>query len=357
MKFSPSALTGVLLAFLVTAPWCAARGSPLPRWHGLGDAEVEGRLCAVYGPLAFVQGPAGNQFVPIAGMTDGEVLRVIDFLDSPVARRTTMGTSRSKVARALRQRLQILRAGKLVSVDTDSWPEPQIYLAYFSAGWCPPCHRFTPELVRQYHEIQQAYPGWIEVVMLSSDETPADAASYAAEFNLPWPVVEFHSRELVRPLVQWEASGIPNLVAVTREGDILYSSYHGTEYVGPQDVLDKVTQLLRVLSRSSGDILRARHRIGMVQRARKIGAGSDAVQPFYTALSRTAQQALPAQGAEVEVDVDEHGVVTGTEVDHQSFTPLAEIISAETEHWLFLPAIEHGTPKAATLALHVAPGQ
>lgn len=351
MKLSPFALTNILLALLVTAPLCAAKRSPLPHWHGPDGAGVEGRLCAVYGPLAFIQGPAGNQFVPITSMMDDEVLRVVDFLDSPSAGRTTMGTSHSKVARSLRQRLQVLQDGKLVSVDTDQWPEPQIYLAYFSAGWCPPCHRFTPELVRQYKEIQKTYPGWIEVVMLSSDENSSAAAGYAAEFNMPWPIVEFHSREQVRPLLQWEASGIPNLVAVTRDGDILYSSYHGTEYVGPQDVLDKVGNLLRVLSQSPGDILRARHRIGVVQRIRK--AGTDPARPFYVGLSRTARQALPAEGAEVEVDVDEHGLVTGTEVNHQSFTPLVELISSETEHWLFLPAIDHGAPKATTFAMQV----
>ncbi len=116
-------------------------------------------------------------------------------------------------------------------------PEPKIYPAYFSAGWCGPCHQFTPELVQAYRNWQVKLPGLFEVIFVSSDETEHAQEKYAKEMDTPWLALEFSMRNQTSVLEKWERDGIPNLVANQRSGEAMFQSYQGNEYLGADHVL------------------------------------------------------------------------------------------------------------------------
>jgi thiol-disulfide isomerase/thioredoxin len=100
------------------------------------------------------------------------------------------------------------------------------YIAFYcEAGWCGPCHRFTPELVKFYNEMKPKYPNF-EVVFLSDDRSPAEMQNYMAEMSMPWPAVRWDA-------VKWSkaaklcGAGIPCLVVIDQNDHVVSSSYEG----------------------------------------------------------------------------------------------------------------------------------
>jgi thiol-disulfide isomerase/thioredoxin len=143
------------------------------------------------------------------------------------------------------------RKGKLVVVKNkmvqpiDATPVTQAkYIAfYFGAGWCGPCHKFTPDLVSFYNEMKPKYPGEFEVVFVSEDNNPTEMQKYMNEMSMPWPALRWDA-------IKWSQAsklagpGIPSLVVVDSQGKILSNSFEGKNYVGPHKVLNDLHKLL-----------------------------------------------------------------------------------------------------------------
>lgn len=85
------------------------------------------------------------------------------------------------------------------------------------ASWCGPCVRDIPDVARVYRKWREK---GLEVVGVSLDEDPKQAAAAAAKHELPWPLVVVPAGEEARRL--WdEASrieGIPRYLLVDRAG-------------------------------------------------------------------------------------------------------------------------------------------
>eukprot|EP00397_Hematodinium_sp_SG-2012_P015497 GEMP01015782.1.p1 GENE.GEMP01015782.1~~GEMP01015782.1.p1 ORF type:complete len:130 (+),score=28.61 GEMP01015782.1:213-602(+) len=64
---------------------------------------------------------------------------------------------------------------------------------YFSEQWCPPCQKFTPELVEKYNTIYKEGKN-MEVVFVSCDDTEAELTEYYAK--QPWLALPFAQRGL-----------------------------------------------------------------------------------------------------------------------------------------------------------------
>jgi nucleoredoxin len=83
---------------------------------------------------------------------------------------------------------------------------------YFSAHWCPPCRRFTPQLARVYQQLVDDGKKF-GVVFVSSDKSTAEFQEYFDA--MPWVALAFHQRELKGLLSEaFEVQGIPTLVLI-----------------------------------------------------------------------------------------------------------------------------------------------
>ena len=67
--------------------------------------------------------------------------------------------------------------GKTVGTTSALRPKTAVGL-YFSAHWCPPCRRFTPQLAEQYKKLAKELELPFEIVFVSSDR---DEATYDDE--------------------------------------------------------------------------------------------------------------------------------------------------------------------------------
>ena len=319
-------------------------------WQTNTGQKIEGNLKGIYGPIAVVGGKTGSSMLLLETLRDEELGRVADFLAKKPAV-AAWAESGSDVARALKGKLQVLHGEKLVDFDPAKRPEPDFYLVYFGAEWCPPCRAFSPKLVAAYEQLKKISPDAFEVVFVSSDEDSSGQLKYAREVKMPWPVLRFSQRGRAAPIERWAGKGIPCLVVVTREGDAIFHSYKGEEYVGPSVVLEQFESLLRALDPKTGGGKRANHRLAVAQHRRATGGGSQAAAPYLIALDPRRYQTLKVKELTATLDVNERGEVTDVAFEGELPAVLRFQLEKDAGTWLFLPLIENGQPRPIKVKL------
>lgn len=126
--------------------------------------------------------------------------------------------------------------------DTSGIGKKQYMLLYFSAQWCPPCRAFTPDLVSFYNQKRTATN--FDLVFVSSDRSSGDMLKYMKGYSMPWAAVPFNRIQASGLKDTYGGSGIPHLVVVDADGEVVSSSYVKGKYVGPRKVLSDLDQLL-----------------------------------------------------------------------------------------------------------------
>ena len=91
-------------------------------------------------------------------------------------------------------------------------------IVYYSAGWCPPCQRFTPGLVDFYN--QHHKNGQFELVFYSFDRKKEAMHTYMKGKKMPFPAIKFESLEDSK-MKQFAGRGIPFLVLFDKKGEVL----------------------------------------------------------------------------------------------------------------------------------------
>jgi thiol-disulfide isomerase/thioredoxin len=147
------------------------------------------------------------------------------------------------ISAELSGKLVALRGKSALPCAAPDLPQAKYIALYFSAGWCGPCHQFTPELVKFYNEMKPKYPGF-EVVFMSRDLGQNAMEKYMAEMAMPWPALRYGAVKSDHALTKYAGRGIPDLVLLNQKGEVLSDSYVGANYVGPSKVMNDLKKLL-----------------------------------------------------------------------------------------------------------------
>lgn len=150
----------------------------------------------------------------------------------------------TNIERALLGKLVQLDHGALKAFDARKLSGVKYYGFMFSAGWCPPCRAFAPTLLENYRKLRALYPEF-ELVLVSNDRSEGAMLDYMREENMPWPAIKFRE---IRDLEQIGAlcgPGIPCLVLVDGNGKVLADSFKGSDYLGPESVLEATWRVLQ----------------------------------------------------------------------------------------------------------------
>jgi len=148
------------------------------------------------------------------------------------------------VAKSLAGKLVKLKEGKLVPHALD--PEKAIdhFLLYFSAGWSPGCKKFTPALVKFYHDAKAAGANF-EIVFVSLDDSEEEMLQYTGDQKMPWPALRFDALDELDFVKQAAGRGIPCLAALDSRGLILAHSYKQRKnYIGVEAPLGEFAKLI-----------------------------------------------------------------------------------------------------------------
>jgi nucleoredoxin len=113
---------------------------------------------------------------------------------------------------------------------------------YFSARWCPECRKFTPKLVSYYNKVAAAHPEF-EILFISNDKSPSAMETYMRDEQMPWPAVSYDKIAGNEALRKYAGPGIPCLVIVDDTGKVIFDTYAGTNFRGPEAVLADLDQL------------------------------------------------------------------------------------------------------------------
>ena len=151
------------------------------------------------------------------------------------------GAGGNKIAGLVKGSL-VSAGGAVAPMNDEAFEKKKLIGLYFSASWCGPCRKFTPELVEYYKRVAAAHPEF-EILFVSSDRSAAAMEQYMRDFNMPWPAVKFEKVAESAELKGYAGKGIPCLVVVDASGKVITDSYAGSEYVGPSKVLRDLDQL------------------------------------------------------------------------------------------------------------------
>ena len=131
---------------------------------------------------------------------------------------------------------------KVVAATDDALAGKELIAVYYSAHWCPPCRKFTPELVKFYNENKSKYPKF-ELIFVSSDKTEEAMQGYMTETQMPWLALKYGKRGLTA-LRSHACSGIPYLVVLDANGNELIAKAKDQDWRPPTTVLPELKKLL-----------------------------------------------------------------------------------------------------------------
>lgn len=126
--------------------------------------------------------------------------------------------------------------GSLARFDDEALGKKKLIALYFSAHWCPPCRKFTPQLVEFYNRVAPQHPEF-EIVFVSNDRSPFGMETYMRETQMPWPAIDFAKLPGQTALKKYSGGDIPCLVVLDAGGKVISDTYAGKTYVGPEKVL------------------------------------------------------------------------------------------------------------------------
>lgn len=133
-----------------------------------------------------------------------------------------------------------LTDGEGKPVSSENLKKAKYVAVYFSAHWCPPCRKFTPQLVQFVKENRK--DGNFEVVFVSSDKSKDAMKEYMHGTGMTWGGVMGRGASLDG--VNAGISGIPHLRVFDSEGKVaIDTDYNAGVY--PTVVLEKLKAKLK----------------------------------------------------------------------------------------------------------------
>jgi len=157
-----------------------------------------------------------------------------------LARARAAAPSRIETANVLAAQLKgdlvYWKNGSLARFDDEPIAKKKLIALYFSAQWCAPCRKFTPQLVEFYNRVAPQHPEF-EIVFVSNDRTPFGMETYMRDTQMPWPAIDFAKLPGKEALQKYGGEGIPCLVLLDAGGKVISHTYAGGKSLGPEKVL------------------------------------------------------------------------------------------------------------------------
>ncbi len=121
-----------------------------------------------------------------------------------------------------------------------SAPE-KYYLFYSTASWCPPCQKFTPDLVKFHKKYKKSHGEIFEIILLTSDKEEEQQIEYSNDKKMTWPQLKIGDVGRIKSKFKIPGGGIPSLTLTDITGKIILSPKDGYA----REVMDKFEDILK----------------------------------------------------------------------------------------------------------------
>lgn len=145
------------------------------------------------------------------------------------------------IASLVKGALVTSRNGILRPYLDGEFEKKKLIALYLSAQWCAPCRQFTPKLVAFYNRTAAAHPEF-EVLFVSNDKTAGAMQNYMRDDQMAWPALSYDKIAGSETLRKYFGASIPCLVVVDENGKVISDTYAGSNYRGPEAVLNDLDQ-------------------------------------------------------------------------------------------------------------------
>lgn len=102
--------------------------------------------------------------------------------------------------------------------------EADYYIYLYSAGWCGPCRRIMPQIVRYYRDTLSKDKR-IEIVLIDVDRTEKEARDYIAHYNADFPAILGGTPEIDKLPGAYPVRSIPHCIAVDKNGNRIFGGH------------------------------------------------------------------------------------------------------------------------------------
>jgi thiol-disulfide isomerase/thioredoxin len=238
MKVMLTSLIGLSLtgfAFGEMQTWTNKEGKTV-QLELLKVTEKNGELI---GEFKMVNGNGAS--IKASDLSEPDAKRLSDFKAAPAAGAVPAAVT-SVYDKLLEGNLQKLQGKSLKSYKGATKPT-KYYVFYHTASWCPPCRKFTPDLVDFYNK-NKPNNDEFEVILITSDSDEKSMEDYTVDKQMPWPQLELSKVDRFKKEFKHPGRGIPNLVITDLKGQIIKTSYEGDKYIGPAAVMNHLATLL-----------------------------------------------------------------------------------------------------------------
>ncbi|MEY2480036.1 MAG: nucleoredoxin [Verrucomicrobiota bacterium] len=154
------------------------------------------------------------------------------------------------MAPLLKGDLVVWRNARLEHFDDAPLENKTLIALYFSAHWCGPCQKFTPQLVEFYNRVAVQHPEF-ELIYVSQDHSAAEMQTYMREVKMPWPAIDYAKVAGKAGINKYYGDGIPCLVLVDLTGKVISDSFAGKKYLGPEKVLADLNSIFAAKTTAS----------------------------------------------------------------------------------------------------------
>jgi nucleoredoxin len=232
------------LQFVTLSILAAAHCTATPRiWTDNQNREMQAELIRVeQGVAIFKKADAMHYRVPLETLSAADQTYIAELNHAQSAADTQLNTATppsgamSDFEHTITKYLVHNSGKRLKKVNRDALHSKDFYAIYYSAHWCPPCRKFTPELVNFYQKHRKKHTNF-EIIFVSSDNDEDSMAEYMQESNMEWPALDYDKRDKAPELTRYAGNGIPCLVLIDNAGNVLADSYVDGQYVGPTTVM------------------------------------------------------------------------------------------------------------------------
>lgn len=351
----------------ISLPCLAEDWRTLREWKFRDGTTEELRLVNAYERKLFFENAKGKGFnADIRALMPEDVARVIAFArERDAAIMEGKPPPPSEFTRHVRQETQRMVDGELVQPSWDGVPEPEFYCIYYSASWCGPCRNFTPRLVTFYNSLRAAGDRSFEVILVPWDKTGKAMRNYIKKDAMPWLAVDWKHRN-DRHWTRHEGDGIPCLVILDREGNLLAHTYDNSgEYLGASSALSELAGLVKLTRNRSekeptvtnpfAPKLKLRQSLSNIEISRPDGSPGPSRPKLILLTLDGAPRVQDASAEEREVSLDlmvnAAGLVTSLTVLDEDLKHLEPELRLASMLWQCIPAFENNVPTASHLVI------